>query len=172
MKKVWSMFLVVCLCCGMLAGCSSQKNEPAVVDDDPVVDETVVQDDELEDTGDAEISEKTPEEEAALEKEREESLTVYADMINEIQTDFPEITVNYIVGTDDGGKDMSIDIPLLESKDATTYELAELTVIKETLMNNNGITGISVFVMNNDECEGIIIFENQAGRFEPTVNTL
>lgn len=25
MKKVWSMFLVVCLCCGMLAGCNKEQ---------------------------------------------------------------------------------------------------------------------------------------------------
>lgn len=172
MKKLLSMLLLVGLCCGMLLGCTTQKNEPVVLNDEPVADEPVVQDEELNDTEGEETDKTTPEEEEALEKEKQESLTVYADMINEIQTDFPEITVNYVVGTDDGGKDMSIDITLLESKDATTYKLAELTVTKETLMNNNGITGISVFVMNNDECAGIILFENQAGRFEPTVNTL
>ena len=84
----------------------------------------------------------------------------------------PEFTVNYIIGTDDGGKDMSVNMPLLDSKDATTYKMAELVTTKETLLNNNGITGITIFVDNNEESAGIVIFENQNGSYEPTVNTL
>ena len=119
-----------------------------------------------------EINEPDPEEEARKEQERQESLVVYADMISEIQTDFPEFTVNYIIGTDDGGKDMSINMPLLDSKDATTYKMAELVTTKETLLNNNGITGITIFVDNNEETAGIVMFSNEGGSYEPTVNTL
>lgn len=119
-----------------------------------------------------ELNKPDPEEEARKEKERQESLVVYADMINEIQTDFPEFTVNYIIGTDDGGKDMSINMPLLDSEDATTYKMAELVTTKETLLNNNGITDITIFVDNNKETAGIVMFSNEGGSYEPTVNTL
>ena len=116
--------------------------------------------------------ERTEEEEAALEKECQESLIIYADMISEIQADIPEITVKYVVNTDTGGKEMCIYMPLLDSKDSTTYKMAELTTTKETLLNDNGITGITIFVQHNDKVEGIVMFENQNGRFEPVVNTL
>lgn len=121
---------------------------------------------------DESVDELTPEEEAQKEKERQESLTVYADMIDEIQTDIPEITVQYVVSTDSGGKDMSIHMPLLESEDATIRKMAQLTTTKETLMNNNGITDITIFVMNGEECSGMVLFSNEGGSFEPVVNTL
>lgn len=123
-------------------------------------------------TEENEINEPDPAEEAQKERERQESLIVYADMINEIQTDFPEFTIQYIVGTDDGGKDLSIHMPMLDSKDSTTYKMAELVTTKETLLNDNGITDISVFVMNGEDCQGIVVFSNENGSYEPTVNTL
>lgn len=172
MKKFLSTLLVACLCCGILAACSSQKKEPTAVNDDSAVDETVAQEGESEEADDTEISEKTPEEEAALEKEQQESLITYAEMIEEIQNDIPELTVNYVVSGDDGRDTMSISMPLLESKDATYYKMAELTATKETLMNNNGIDDITIFVYNGEENVGIVMFANEDGEFKPTVNTL
>lgn len=142
-----------------------------VQDDDSKLDSTSTPETENNAEED-EISEPDPEEEARKEQERQESLVVYADLINEIQTDYPEFTVNYIIGTDDGGKDMSIDMPLLDSKNATTYKMAELVTTKETLLNNNGITGITIFVKNNEETAGVVMFANEGGSYEPTVNTL
>ena len=50
--------------------------------------------------------------------------------------------------------------------------MAELVTTKETLLNDNGITDISVFVMNGEDCQGIVVFSNENGSYEPTVNTL
>lgn len=57
MKKFLSMLLVTCLCCGILAACSSQKKEQTSVNDDSAVDETVAQEGESEEADDTEISE-------------------------------------------------------------------------------------------------------------------
>lgn len=46
MKKLLSMLLLVSLCCGMLMGCTTRKNEPVVLNDEPVADEPVAQDEE------------------------------------------------------------------------------------------------------------------------------
>lgn len=175
-KKILVMVVVGVMSLSAMACDHSQSNY--ISSDDSV--DTQDNDSELDsiaasntenNTEESDINEPDPEE-AQKEKERQESLVVYADMINEIQTDLPEFTVNYIIGTDDGGKDMSVNMPLLDSKDATTYKMAELVTTKETLLNNNGITGITIFVDNNEESAGIVIFENQNGSYEPTVNTL
>ena len=125
---------------------------------------------EIED--DSEVNEPSPEEEAQKEKERQESLVIYEDMIKEIQNDIPELTVNYVISDDTGQNTMSISMPLLESEDATLYKIAELTATKETLMNNNGIDEIMIFVYNGEENVGIVMYSNHEGEFEPTVNTL
>lgn len=178
MKKKILVLVIAGIMSLSVAACTHSRNTytPSgdttnVQDDDSKLDSTSTPETENS-TEEDEINEPDPEEEARKEKERQESLVVYADMISEIQTDFPEITVNYIIGTDDGGKDMSINMPLLDSKDATTYKMAELVTTKETLLNNNGITGITIFVDNNEETAGIVIFENENGSYEPTVNTL
>ena len=173
-KKILVMVVVgamslFAMACGHSQNTSSDDSAN-VQENDSELDSTATS--ETESAEEGEINEPDPEEEARKEEEREESLVVYADMINEIQTDLPEFTVNYIIGTDDGGKDMSINMPLLDSKHATTYKMAELMATKETLLNNNGITGITIFVDNNGETAGIVMFENQSGSYEPTVNTL
>lgn len=130
---------------------------------------STIEDEETEEESDGELS---PEEEATLEKERQESLTVYADMITEIQADIPELNVQYVVGKEDGGKSLSIHMDLLESKDATYTCMSTLVTTKETLLNNNGITDINFFVYSGEESAGIVMFENESGRYNPVVNTL
>lgn len=171
MKKILSVLLVLGLCCGLFAGCNketgvspnSKKNTPQMQEKESVEPVKEKDDDE---------EKNTAEEEQKLVKEREESLVTYADMISEIAKDIPELNVSYVVGNKTGGKDMSIHMDLLESKDATTHKMAELTATKETLLNNNGITDITIFVNNQEENVGIVMFENENGRFDPVVNTL
>ena len=67
---------------------------------------------------------------------------------------------------------MSIHMELQQSKDATYNIISQFLVTKETLLNNNEINEITVFVYNNGENDGILMFQNEAGRYEPTVNTL
>lgn len=178
MKKKIILLVMTGIISLSIVACTHSRNTYTPSDDTTNVQEDTSESNpisttETENTAeDDELNEPDPEEEARKEKERQESLVVYADMISEIQTDFPEFTVNYIIGTDDGGKDMSINMPLLDSKDATTYKMAELVTTKETLLNNNGITGITIFVDNNEETAGIVIFENESGSYEPAVNTL
>ena len=93
-------------------------------------------------------------------------------MISEIEQELPELDVQYIVDSDDGGRNMSIHMELQESKDATYNIISQFLVTKETLLNNNEINEITVFVYNNGENDGILMFQNEAGRYEPTVNTL
>lgn len=173
MKKVMKVLFVsvLCLCCGMLVGCTESKpvsysTSEVEESEQPKLDQGEFEEDESSKT------EMTPEETAALEKKQQESLKVYADMIAEIETEIPELKVGYVVENKDGGKDISIHMNLLESKDATTYKVAELATIKETLLNNNGITDILVFVDDMGKNAGIIIFKNESGRFDPVVNTL
>ena len=93
-------------------------------------------------------------------------------MISNIQNDIPELSVEYIIDKKDGGKEMSIHMEMLESKDATINKMAILTTTKETLLNENEITSITVFVEHNGESAGIVMFDNENGSYEPTVNTL
>ena len=171
MKKKILSVLVACLMVFSITSCGTPQPNNNSDDTIAVSDSENNSEDDSSDEN-TESTEPTEEEKAKLEKERQESLTIYADMINEIQTDIPELTVSYIVGTNDGGKDMTIHMPLLESKDATTYKMAELTTTKETLLNNNGITDITIYVENNGESAGIVMFSNEGGSYEPIVNTL
>ncbi len=169
MKKVMSMLLVAVLCCGMLVGCGKDKEiSEETVQNDEVVEES---EDEI-DEENTDENEMSPEEEAALVKEQQESLVVYADLIAEIEKDIPQVKVQHITGTKENGKDMTVYMDLQESKDATYTVAATLVSTKETLMNNNGITEITVFVKNQGETAGILMFQNENGSFNPVVNTL
>lgn len=173
MKK--KLLLITAILTISISGCGSGNLNSSETNNNTskkVVDSSQSNDVEKEDDGLEEASKPTPEEEAELEKERDESLTVYADMINEIQTDIPELVVEYVSDTKDGGKDITIHMELLESKDATTRKMAELATTKETLLNDNGITEIMIFIDHNGENVGIVMFANENGRYEPTVNTL
>lgn len=177
MKKKICTLLVAVMCCGAIVGCGDKETESETpVKNNEQATEKAEQenttDEEIGNKDDTEVNEVSAEEEAALEKEHEESLTVYADMIAEIKQEFPELDIQYIVGKDNGGKDMSIHLELQESKDATYNIVSTFLVAKETLLNNNGITDISVFVNNQGKNEGILLFQNESGRFNPTVNTL
>lgn len=168
MRKILSMLLVVLMCCGLLTGCAKPKaQKPGPADNNKEVVEDVQEDNDAD-----EENEMSPEEEAELLKEQEESLTIYADMISEIEQELPELDIQYIVDSDDGGRNMSIHMELQESKDATYNIISQFLVTKETLLNNNEINEITVFVYNNGENDGILMFQNEAGRYEPTVNTL
>ena len=169
MKKLRLFFVLVLAFMLFVVGCGTKEN--GIVTTKSIVSENDVLSTTSKEEG-TETDRITPEEEEKMEKERQESLIIYADMINEIQTAIPDMRVNYIISNDDGGKDMSVDMTLLNSKDATYQKMAELMVTKETLMNNNGITDISIYVMNNDECVGIVIFTNHNGSYDPVVNTL
>ena len=173
MKRIIATFLVgltlfsTCLSigCGTTSTKSTATNHYSVVQQ---------KSEEVDSDTDKE-NEMSPEEEAALIKEQEESLTVYADMISEIQQDIPELKVNYIVNNSTGGKDLSIDMNMQESKDATYYIAAKLTSIKETLLNLNEITDIIIMVrnpQNQEDCPGVLMFKNESGIFNPVVNTL
>ena len=174
-KSITLILSLTAICSALFSGCeltneSNYDNSPDYHSSKVVTDN----EDEAQDNN-SDTSEKSPEEEAALEKERQESLTVYADMISEIQQDFPELKVNYIVTTSDGGKSMSINLDLQESKDATYTIASELTVTKESLLNLNGITDLNIMVKNPQDPEetvGILMFENKHGTFNPVVNTL
>lgn len=168
MRKIVSMLLIAMMCCGLLTGCAKPKEQKLESADKS---EEVVEDVQEDNDADEE-NEMSPEEEAELLKEQEESLTIYADMISEIEQELPELDVQYIVDSDDGGRNMSIHMELQESKDATYNIISQFLVTKETLLNNNEINEITVFVYNNGENDGILMFQNEAGRYEPTVNTL
>lgn len=168
MRKIVSMLLIAMVCCGLLTGCAKPKaQKPGPADNNEEVVEDVQEDNDAD-----EENEMSPEEEAELLKEQEESLTIYADMISEIEQELPELDIQYIVDSDDGGRNMSIHMELQESKDATYNIISQFLVTKETLLNNNEINEITVFVYNNGENDGILMFQNEAGRYEPTVNTL
>lgn len=99
--------------------------------------------------------------------EASKSEEIYKDLFEEIEKDFPEIDVKYVVnGT------MTLYIDLQENKDATYRILAELSVKKETLMKNNGIKEIMCYVENKGETEGIIKFRDEGGEYVPVLNTL
>lgn len=168
MRKIVSMLLITMMCCGLLTGCAKPKAQKLESADNS---EEVVKDVQEDNDADEE-NEMSPEEEAELLKEQEESLTIYADMISEIEQELPELDIQYIVDSDDGGRNMSIHMELQESKDATYNIISQFLVTKETLLNNNEINEITVFVYNNGENDGILMFQNEAGRYEPTVNTL
>ena len=163
MKKVFSLILMLVMCLA-LAGCSSGGGSKETVKETETIEkietETVLETETVAETRD-------------IEAEDAASLITYADMISEIETDIPELKVRGVVlNSDETGMVLKLILELQESKDATYYVLAELTALKETLMNNNGITSINAIVYNQGEIAGIILFENQNGRFEPTVNTL
>lgn len=168
MRKVVSMLLIALMCCGLLTGCAKPKVQKLGLTDNS---EEVVEDVQEDNDADEE-NEMSPEEEAELLKEQEESLTIYADMISEIEQELPELDIQYIVDSDDGGRNMSIHMELQQNKDATYNIISQFLVTKETLLNNNEINEITVFVYNNGENDGILMFQNEAGRYEPTVNTL
>lgn len=188
MKKVLGLLLIVFVCAGVI-GCSGSsesekdkqiaelqaENEKLKEQAEKLPDETSIETPQI--TAIPEETEnvyetRTPEEEADFEKEREESLIEYSDMIEEIQADLPEMQINGVNSEDDGTKTLSIRMDLLESKDATLYKIAELTTNKETLMNNNEITDIIISVYNQGEISGMVIFHNDYGEYNPTVNTL
>ncbi len=166
MKKVMSLLLIALTCCGMFAGCGDKKSEDLA--------ENIVYESEPDTNAEnsEEESSMTPEEEEELIKEQQESLVVYAELIAEIEEDIPQIKVQHITKQKDGGKDMTVYMDLQESKDATYRVVATLASTKETLMNNNDITDITVFVQNQGETAGILIFQNENGSFNPVVNTL
>lgn len=168
MRKVVSMLLIALMCCGLLTWCAKPKVQKLGLTDNS---EEVVEDVQEDNDADEE-NEMSPEEEAELLKEQEESLTIYADMISEIEQELPELDIQYIVDSDDGGRNMSIHMELQQNKDATYNIISQFLVTKETLLNNNEINEITVFVYNNGENDGILMFQNEAGRYEPTVNTL
>lgn len=169
MKKLISVLILgmMCLC---LVGCGGEANKAVSTTRETAETErrTTASTEETEEAYET----RSPEEEAEFERKRAESLVTYADMVTEIQTDIPELEITGIMPNEDGGNSLSIKLQLQESKDATYYILAELTALKETLMNNNDITSITATVYNQDEIEGFILFNNEGGRYEPTVNTL
>lgn len=81
MRKIVSMLLIAMMCCGLLTGCAKPKVQKLGPADN---NEEVVEDVQEDNDADEE-NEMSPEEEAELLKEQEESLTIYADMISEIE---------------------------------------------------------------------------------------
>lgn len=167
MKKKFILFILGVLSVGIV-GCTSNKQVTQTnIDKTPIkITEPINKEKEEQ----QEVDEKEKEEK--LEKEKQESKIVYAELINEIQTEFSELTVNYIVNLEDGGKTLSINMPLGENKDATIYKCAEIASLKETRFKNEGITNINIYVKNNNESAGMIFFSLANGIYEPTINTL
>lgn len=167
MKRIVSILLIMCLCFGIISGCGEKEPEEEKTDSEAVT-QYSYESSEPEQNDDGLSAEKEEE----LLKRQEESKTIYADLISNIQNDIPELSVEYIIDKKDGGKEKSIHMEMLESKDATINKMAILTTTKETLLNENEITSITVFVEHNGESAGIVMFDNENGSYEPTVNTL
>lgn len=167
MKRKFILFIVGVMSIGVV-GCTSNKQvDESNIDKTPIkITEPINKEKEEE----PKVDDKEKEEK--LEKEKEESKIVYADLINEIETEFPDLTVNYIIESEDGEKTLSIHMPLAESKDATIYKCAEIASLKETRLKNEGITNINIYVKNNNESAGLVFFSLSNGRYEPTINTL
>lgn len=167
MKRAFILFIVGILSIGVVGCASNEKVSESNIDKSPIkITEPVNKEKEEQTKVDAK------EEEEKLKKEKEESKIVYADLINEIQTEFPDLTVDSIVNLEDGGKTLSIHMSLAESKDATLYNCAEIASLKETRFKNEGITNINIYVKNNNESAGLVFFSLSNGRYEPTINTL
>lgn len=106
-----------------------------------------------------------------VKKANEENETIYADNIKNLETKYVEFKASGLTGINND-KYMSLHINLLSSKEATQYKCSELIVKEKTNFINMGIRELAIFVDNNGETAGIIIFSLNNGKYEPRVNTL
>lgn len=167
MKRKFILFIVGVMSIGVV-GCTSNKQvTESNIDKTPIkITEPINKE------KDEQSKAYKKEKEEKLKKEKEESKTIYADLINEIQSEFPDLTVDSIVESEDGEKTLSIHMPLADSKDLTIYKCAELSSLKETRFKNEGITNINIYIKHNNESAGLVFFSLSNGRYEPTINTL
>ena len=112
------------------------------------------------------------EEEIEADREKQESLVTYADLIASINELLPEMEISGITDSEDGQRNIWINIELQESIDATLFMYSMLCVKKETEMKNAGITDITVFVYNQGESVGILMSKLEDGKYVPVLNTL
>ena len=109
-----------------------------------------------------------------LEIEGKESKIKYSKIIKEIESMFPQLKVEKILGdsSKDGEKTIYIDIDLLENIDSTLSVCAALVVKKETALKNEGISRVWISVNNKGENSGFLTFELENGTYKPWLNTV
>lgn len=117
-----------------------------------------------------EIDEKEADKnEEESEKKRQESLVVYADLIKEIEDEFSDIKVNYIVGENEK-KIMSLQMEMLTNQELTLEKIERLTVKKETRLKEDKIQIIFIFVKQKDKDVGIVSISLKNGKYEKILN--
>lgn len=109
-------------------------------------------------------------EEKRIEELKKESQIKYSELINEIQSIYPEMKIDSIIDNSDNSRTMTVYMNLLENVGSTEYECVELTVKKETIMKNAGITEIIFFIKNGEEDSGLLLFELENGEYKPIMN--
>lgn len=105
------------------------------------------------------------------EKKRQESLVVYTDLIKEIENEFSDIKVNYIVGENEK-KTMSLQMQMLTSQELTLEEIERFTVKKETRLKDEKIQIIFIFVKDKDKDKdvGTVSISLRNGKYEKILN--
>jgi hypothetical protein len=98
------------------------------------------------------------------EKYRQESLVAYADLIKEIEDEYQNIKVSYIVGKNQK-KIMSIKIQQLLNQDLTLEVIKKLTVEKESRLKDDNIHIILIFIKDKDKDVRIISFSLENGKY-------
>jgi len=148
MKKILSILLCGIIILG-LVGCGNNendnlKNESIALNSEESAELKINEEDnEKQEEENKEIKKE------AENKEAEESKTKYAELINDLETFMPEITITAVRDTQDA-RVISIDINLLSNIDDTINKCTELAVKKETVMKNEGIEKLFILVHNGE----------------------
>ncbi|AQR94900.1 hypothetical protein [Clostridium saccharoperbutylacetonicum] len=103
------------------------------------------------------------------EKYRQESLVAYADLIKEIEDEYQNIKVSYIVGKNQK-KIMSIEMQQLLNQELTLEEIEKLTVEKEIRLKDDNIHIILISVKEKDKDVRIISFSLENGKYVKIVD--
>jgi len=162
MKKIISILLCGIMILG-LVGCGADKKESSKNIPVKVSQKEIENNDQDKEDKAAEI-----EAENAM---IEESKIKYEELINDIENSIPEMTVKYVKEKEDS-RIISIDINLLSNIDDTVKKCSELAIKKETVMKNEGITTINIWVRNGEKTPGMVSFELRNGIYDLTLNTL